>query len=264
MSDTLTRTALEISDVSITFASKRRQVTALEGVDLDVREGEFITIAGPSGCGKSTLLKAVAGLTIPSAGRIRLNGEDVTGPRQDIGFVFQRAALLEWRTVRGNILLQAEMRGMDMKRAQERTDELIEMTGLTGFEKALPHELSGGMQQRVSLCRALLHEPRVLLMDEPFGALDAITRDTMNTTLADIWAATGKTILFVTHSISEAVFLSSTVHMMAANPGRVVDTVEVELPRPRTDEAFSSPRFAEYTARLREQLHPAQIKEAIA
>jgi NitT/TauT family transport system ATP-binding protein len=255
MSDTLTRTALEISDVSITFASKRRQVTALEGVDLDVREGEFLTIAGPSGCGKSTLLKAVAGLTIPSAGHIRLNGEDVTGPRQDIGFVFQRAALLEWRTVRGNILLQAEMRGMDMKRAQERADELIEMTGLSGFEKALPHELSGGMQQRVSLCRALLHEPRVLLMDEPFGALDALTRERMNVELNRIWARTGTTVLLVTHSVAEAVYLASRVIVMSPRPGRILEEHSVDLPAERGyAEVLETAEFHRISSRVRELL----------
>ncbi|MEJ1088764.1 ABC transporter ATP-binding protein [Microbacterium sp. Mu-80] len=248
-------TALEIADVAITFASKRGRVNALEGVDLDVQQGEFITIAGPSGCGKSTLLKAVAGLTLPSAGRIRLNGEDVTAPRQDIGFVFQRAALLEWRSVRGNILLQAEMRGMDMKKAQVRADELIEMTGLGGFEKALPHELSGGMQQRVSLCRALLHEPRVLLMDEPFGALDALTREKMNVELNRIWARTGTTVLLVTHSVAEAVYLASRVVVMSPRPGRILEEHRVDLPAERGyAEVLETPEFHRISSRVRELL----------
>jgi len=255
MTQTQTRTALEISDVSITFASKRGRVTALEGVDLDVETGEFITLAGPSGCGKSTLLKAVAGLTIPSSGHIRLNGEDVTGPRQDIGYVFQRAALLEWRSVRGNILLQAEMRGMDPKRAQARADELIEMTGLTGFEKALPHELSGGMQQRVSLCRALLHEPRVLLMDEPFGALDALTRERMNVELNRIWAQTGTTVLLVTHSVAEAVYLGSRVIVMSPRPGRILEEHRVDLPAERGyAEVLETAEFHRISSRVRELL----------
>jgi NitT/TauT family transport system ATP-binding protein len=255
MMQTQTRTALEITDVSITFASKRRQVSALEGVDLTVDEGEFITIAGPSGCGKPTLLKAVAGLTLPSAGHIRLNGEDVTGPRQDIGFVFQRAALLEWRTVRGNILLQAEMRGMDMRKANAKADELIEMTGLSGFEKAMPFELSGGMQQRVSLCRALLHEPRVLLMDEPFGALDALTRERMNVELNRIWARTGTTVLLVTHSVAEAVYLASRVIVMSPRPGRILEEHRVDLPAERGyAEVLETPEFHRISSRVRELL----------
>ncbi|WP_298868289.1 ABC transporter ATP-binding protein [uncultured Microbacterium sp.] len=252
---TQTSAALEITDVSITFASKRGTVTALDGVDLNVQAGEFITIAGPSGCGKSTLLKAVAGLTLPSSGRVRLNGEDVTGPRQDIGYVFQRAALLEWRSVRGNILLQAEMRGMDMKKANARADELIEMTGLTGFEKALPHELSGGMQQRVSLCRALLHEPRVLLMDEPFGALDALTREKMNVELNRIWSQTGTTVLLVTHSVAEAVYLASRVVVMSPRPGRILEEHTVDLPAERGyAEVLATPEFTRISTRVRELL----------
>ena len=252
---TQTSAALEITDVSITFTSKRGRVSALEGVDLDVLAGEFITIAGPSGCGKSTLLKAVAGLTLPSSGRVRLNGEDVTGPRQDIGYVFQRAALLEWRSVRGNILLQAEMRGMDSKKAQSRADELIEMTGLTGFEKALPHELSGGMQQRVSLCRALLHEPRVLLMDEPFGALDALTREKMNVELNRIWAQTGTTVLLVTHSVAEAVYLASRVVVMSPRPGRILEEHRVDLPAERGyAQTLETPEFTRISSRVRELL----------
>ncbi|MDR2998235.1 MAG: ABC transporter ATP-binding protein [Microbacterium sp.] len=255
MTQTQTRTALEIDDVAITFASKRGQVSALSGVDLTVGEGEFITIAGPSGCGKSTLLKAVAGLTLPSAGSIRLNGEMVTAPRQDIGFVFQRAALLEWRNVRGNILLQAEMRGMDMKKANARADELIEMTGLTGFEKAMPFELSGGMQQRVSLCRALLHEPRVLLMDEPFGALDALTREKMNVELNRIWARTGTTVLLVTHSVAEAVYLASRVIVMSPRPGRILEEHRVDLPAERGyAEVLETPEFHRISSRVRELL----------
>lgn len=249
------RPILEINDVSITFSSKRGQVTALQGIDLDVESGEFIAIAGPSGCGKSTLLKAVAGLTIPSKGSIRLNGEAVTAPRQDIGYVFQRAALLEWRSVRGNILLQAEMRGMDMKKAQQRTDELIEMTGLTGFEKALPHELSGGMQQRVSLCRALLHEPRVLLMDEPFGALDALTREKMNIELNRIWSQTGATVLLVTHSVAEAAYLASRVVVMSPRPGQIVEEHRVDLPAQRGyAETLETPEFHRVSSRVRELL----------
>lgn len=246
---------LAIDDVSITFGSKRGNVTALADVDLTVHEGEFISIAGPSGCGKSTLLKAVAGLTEPSRGSVRLNGDLVTAPRQDIGYVFQRAALLEWRSVRGNILLQAEMRGMNMRKAQERADELIEMTGLTGFEKSLPHELSGGMQQRVSLCRALLHEPRVLLMDEPFGALDALTREKMNIELNRIWSQTGSTVLLVTHSVAEAAYLASRVVVMSPRPGRIIEEHIVDLPPRRNyGTTMDTPEFHRVSSRVRELL----------
>lgn len=248
-------TAVTVSDVSVTFASKRGRVSALENVDLDVKRGEFISIAGPSGCGKSTLLKAIAGLTTPSRGSIQLKGESVSAPRQDIGYVFQRAALLEWRNVRGNILLQAEMRGMDMRHAQERADYLIEMTGLSGFEKALPHELSGGMQQRVSLCRALLHEPDVLLMDEPFGALDALTREKMNVELNRIWRETGTTVLLVTHSVAEAVYLATRVVVMSPRPGRIVEEHSVELPTERDyANVLETGEFHRVSSRVRELL----------
>ncbi|MFJ6677717.1 ABC transporter ATP-binding protein [Microbacterium sp. NPDC091382] len=246
------RAVLDVADLAITFASKRGQVSALEDVSLTVSEGEFISIAGPSGCGKSTLLKAVAGLATPSRGSIKLNGDEVRGPRQDIGYVFQRAALLEWRSVRGNILLQAEMRGMNMRRAGERADELIEMTGLTGFERALPHELSGGMQQRVALCRALLHQPRVLLMDEPFGALDALTRERMNVELNRIWARTGITVLLVTHSVAEAVYLGSRVVVMSPRPGRIIEEHDVPLQRERSYTAvMEHPEFHRVSSRVR-------------
>ena len=216
-----------IENMNVTFSSKRGTVTALEGINLSVAPGEFLSIAGPSGCGKSTLLKVVAGLTRASDGTVELRGQQVKGPRRDIGYVFQRAALLEWRNVRGNILLQAEMRGMDRAKAARRADELIEMTGLAGFENSMPHELSGGMQQRVSLCRALLHEPDVLLMDEPFGALDALTRERMNIELHRIWRETGTTVILVTHSVAEAVFLANRVVVMSPRPGRILETIDV-------------------------------------
>ena len=233
MTEVLTGTAVDIENVSVRFRSKRSSTTALDDVTMRVEAGEFISIVGPSGCGKSTLLKVVAGLVKPSEGAASLFGDKVTKPQQNIGFAFQRAALLEWRGVRKNILLQAEMRGMDKARAARRADELIELTGLTGFERALPHELSGGMQQRVALCRALLHEPPVLLMDEPFGALDALTREQLNAELNKIWRETGTTIMLVTHSISEALILADRVLVLAPRPGRVVLERHVDLPRPR-------------------------------
>jgi len=244
-----------IENMNVTFSSKRGSVNALEGINLSVAPGEFLSIAGPSGCGKSTLLKVVAGLTRASDGSVELRGQEVKGPRRDIGYVFQRAALLEWRNVRGNILLQAEMRGMDRTKAARRADELIEMTGLAGFENSMPHELSGGMQQRVSLCRALLHEPDVLLMDEPFGALDALTRERMNIELHRIWRETGTTVILVTHSVAEAVFLANRVVVMSPRPGRIIETLDVPLGNNRDyGETMENPEFVKIAARVRDLL----------
>ena len=255
MTDVMTETAVDIENVSVRFRTKRSTVTALDDVTMRVAAGEFISIVGPSGCGKSTLLKVVAGLVKPSEGGVRLLGDQVLKPQQNIGFAFQRAALLEWRGVRKNILLQAEMRGMDKATATRRADELIELVGLTGFEKALPHELSGGMQQRVALCRALLHEPPVLLMDEPFGALDALTREQLNAELNRIWRETGTTILLVTHSIAEAVFLGTRVEVMSPRPGRLMRTFPVELPAEREyAQVMTDPGFGALTREIRELL----------
>ncbi|MFC9799831.1 ABC transporter ATP-binding protein [Streptomyces bacillaris] len=247
--------AVQLGDVNVRFRSKKRDVTALSDISLDVAPGEFVAIVGPSGCGKSTLLKLVAGLLTASSGEVLLGGERVKGPRHDIGYVFQRAALLEWRSALRNILLQAEMRRMPSARARARADELIRMTGLTGFEDAYPHELSGGMQQRVALCRALLHEPPVLLMDEPFGALDALTREQLNTELNRIWRTTGTTVLLVTHSISEAVYLADRVVVMSPRPGTITEIIEVGLPAERDyAETLGRPEFRAATARIRELL----------
>ncbi|MFI5742337.1 ABC transporter ATP-binding protein [Streptomyces anulatus] len=247
--------AVRLADVSVRFRSKKRDVTAIGDVSLDVAPGEFVAIVGPSGCGKSTLLKLVAGLLTASSGEVLLGGEQVTGPRHDIGYVFQRAALLEWRSALRNILLQAEIRHMEPASARERADDLIRMTGLTGFEDAYPHELSGGMQQRVALCRALLHEPPVLLMDEPFGALDALTREQMNTELNRIWRTTGTTVLLVTHSISEAVYLADRVVVMSPRPGTVTEVIEVGLPAERGySETLGRPEFRAAAAHIRDLL----------
>ncbi|MGK5445402.1 ABC transporter ATP-binding protein [Micromonospora sp. URMC 105] len=252
---TVTGTAVDLTDLTVRFASKRSRTTAVDNVTLRAEPGEFVTIVGPSGCGKSTLLKVVAGLVRPTSGSVSLLGRPVAGPQKDIGYVFQRAALLEWRGVRRNILLQAEMRGLDRRLAAARADELIELTGLTGFEDALPHELSGGMQQRVALCRALLHQPRVLLMDEPFGALDALTREQLNTELHRIWRETGTTILLVTHSIAEAVFLGTRVEVMSPRPGRIIRTLPVQLPpQRRYAEVMSDGRFDRLATEIRQLL----------
>ncbi|MCT9930763.1 ABC transporter ATP-binding protein [Planotetraspora sp. A-T 1434] len=253
-----TGAAVEIDDVEVRFRTRKQDVTALREVSLRVEPGEFVAIVGASGCGKSTLLKLVSGLLSPSSGRVRLHGQDVRGPRRDIGYVFQRAALLEWRTARRNILLQAEMRRMPKEGARERADELMAMTGLTGFEDAYPHELSGGMQQRVALCRALLHQPPVLLMDEPFGALDALTREQMNVELRRIWRETGTTVLLVTHSIAEAVYLADRVIVMTPRPGTVAEIIPVALPAERKyGETMAEPEFARATGRIRDLLGAA-------
>jgi NitT/TauT family transport system ATP-binding protein len=253
--DTGTDTAVDVTNLTVSYRSKRSTTTALDNVSMRVRAGEFISIVGPSGCGKSTLLKVIAGLVRPTDGAVELFGSPVTKPQRNIGFAFQRAALLEWRGVRKNILLQAEMRGMDKAKAGRRADELIELTGLTGFERALPHELSGGMQQRVALCRALLHEPPVLLMDEPFGALDALTREQLNAELNKIWRETGTTILLVTHSIAEAVFLGTRVEVMSPRPGRLMRTLDVELPAERDyAQVMTEPTFGSLTREIRQLL----------
>jgi NitT/TauT family transport system ATP-binding protein len=251
---------VEIEDLTVSFASRRSATTALTGIGMRVEAGELVTIVGPSGCGKSTLLKVIAGLVRPTEGNVRLLGAPVLRPQRDIGFVFQRAALLEWRGVRRNILLQAEMRGMNRSAAAARADELIELTGLSGFEKALPHELSGGMQQRVALCRALLHSPPVLLMDEPFGALDALTREQLNTELHRIWRDTGTTILLVTHSIAEAVFLGTRVAVLSPRPGRLVREFGVDLPAERNyAHTMTDARFGVLTTKIRELLGSAAV-----
>lgn len=244
--------AIELEGVTVRYTSKRSDTVALRDVSLRIDSGSFVTIVGPSGCGKSTLLKMVAGLVRPSSGTVRLLGREVNRPQKDVGFVFQRAALLEWRGVRKNVLLQAEMRGMPRREAEARADRLIAMTGLEGFERALPHELSGGMQQRVALCRALLHEPPVLLMDEPFGALDALTREQMNIELRRIWQETGTTVVLVTHSIAEAVYLGQRVEVMSARPGTLIDSLPVELPADRDyGRAMADPVFERLAARIR-------------
>ncbi|PSL01076.1 NitT/TauT family transport system ATP-binding protein [Haloactinopolyspora alba] len=250
-SQTVTPT-IDVHDLTCTFRSKRQSTTALHDVSLRVGAGEFVTILGPSGCGKSTLLKIIAGLVPPTTGHVDLLGGRVREPQRDIGFAFQRAALLEWRGARANILLQAEMRGMDKHTAAERADRLIELTGLTGFEDALPHELSGGMQQRVALCRALLHEPPVLLMDEPFGALDALTREHMNVEMHRIWRETSTTVVLVTHSIAEAVYLGQRVVVMTPRPGRIERVYDVDLPQQRDYGAtMSSTTFETLASEIR-------------
>ena len=228
-----------------------KRIQALGPISLDVAEGEFITIVGPSGCGKSTLLRMLAGLIERSAGDIRIRGRSVTGPQADIGMVFQSPVLLPWKTALANVMVPADVLGLDRKAAERRGRELLDMVGLGDFCGKYPNELSGGMQQRVAIARALLHEPTILLMDEPFGALDAMTRETMNEELRRIWRDSGKTIIFVTHSIPEAVFLGSRVLVLTPRPGCIADLVDVTLPDDRDLDSMGSDRFGTITRRIR-------------
>ena len=237
--------------VAKVFSGGARTVTALEGVSFEIAASKFVSIVGPSGCGKSTLLKIISGLLSASSGTISVNGKPVAGPLENVGMVFQAPVLLKWRSVLGNILLPVEFAKLDLASHMDKARALIKLVGLEGFEEMYPHELSGGMQQRASLCRALVTDPQLLLMDEPFGALDAMTRDELDMELLRIWEERKKTVLFVTHSIQEAVFLSDHVFVMSARPGRLLEQIPVDLPRPRTLEMMSAARFGEYTLRIR-------------
>ncbi len=245
---------VQASDVAKTYLLRTGSVHALDGVTFRVRRGEFLSLLGPSGCGKSTLLRILAGLTPASSGEITLEGRPVAGPQTQVGMVFQRPVLLEWRTALDNVLLQAEARRLNRATARQRALELLGSVGLTGFEHVRPQALSGGMQQRVAICRALLHDPRILLMDEPFGALDALTRDQMAIDLQRLWRQGEKTVVFVTHSIDEAVFLSDRVLIMTPRPGRIDLDLSIDLPRPRRVAMKESPEFATYSHQIREAL----------
>lgn len=225
---------IELTGVSRTFAGRSGSVEALRGIDLTVAEGEFVAVVGRSGCGKSTLLRLIAGLLPVSAGEITVAGQRVARARRDIALLFQRPALLPWRSVLDNVLLPVEIFGWSKARHRTRAMELLEMVGLEGFEKRLPHELSGGMQQRVSLCRSLIAAPRVMLMDEPFSALDAITREELSVELQRLHMENSATIVFVTHSIDEAVLLADRVVVLSPRPGRIQQILDINIPRPRT------------------------------
>jgi NitT/TauT family transport system ATP-binding protein len=243
---------IELASVSKTFRSRQGEVVrAVEDVSLGIREKEFVSLVGPSGCGKSTLLKLVAGLTPPTRGAVRIGGQEVREPFPDVGIVFQSAVLLPWRTVLDNVLFSIEMLGLPRHAYRDHARALVELAGLAGFERKYPWELSGGMQQRVAICRALVHDPRLLLMDEPFGALDAMTREEMGFELLRIWEERRKTILFVTHSIPEAILLSDRVVVMTPRPGRLARVVEISLPRPRTAEMEFDARFKDHSHEIR-------------
>jgi NitT/TauT family transport system ATP-binding protein len=231
---------VEIAGVGKTYRRARRETHALERIDLTVRTGEFLAIVGPSGCGKSTLLRIVAGLNPPSTGEVRVAGRGVAGPQTDLGIVFQSPVLLDWRTALANVLVQVELRGMDPGNYRERAVRLLEQVGLKDFVDRYPHELSGGMRQRVAIARALIHDAPLLLMDEPFGALDALTREQMRLDLEALWLATRKTVLFITHSIDEAVLLADRVVVMSPRPGRIVEIMDI--PAAAAAGAWRAPR----------------------
>ncbi len=243
--------------VGMTYRADSGPVEALRDVSLAVARGELLALVGPSGCGKSTLLRIVAGLRTPTTGTVRVEGRPVDGPIAAVGMVFQAPILLKWRTVRDNVLLPAELSGLDPRRLHARADALLSLVGLDDFARKLPRELSGGMQQRASLCRALLLDPPLLLMDEPFGALDAMTRDDLNLELLRVWGeslAERKTIVFVTHSIPEAVFLADRVAVLSPRPGQVTKTFDVPLARPRTPATRALPEFGRLALAIHETL----------
>jgi NitT/TauT family transport system ATP-binding protein len=243
---------LRLAGVSKAFPTREGPVTrALENITLDIHEGDFLTVVGPSGSGKSTLLRIIAGLFPPTNGSLALRGKPIDGPSSEFGVVFQAPVLFPWRTVLSNVLMPARILGLDRGRSARRAAELIATMGLAGAEQKYPYELSGGMQQRVAIARALIHDPVSLLMDEPFGALDAMTRESLNLELLRLWHASRKTIIFITHSIPEAVFLGTRVLVLTARPGRIADIVPVELPYPRTIELLNSDRLGAYAMRVR-------------
>jgi NitT/TauT family transport system ATP-binding protein len=245
-----------VSIGNVTKVFPRGNVTALQDIDLEIEEREFVSLIGPSGCGKSTLLRVIGDLVQPTRGKVTVNGKPSRQARRDrdYGIVFQDSVLFDWRTVGKNIGLPLELLGWDGRRRKERVHEMLELVELAGFEDHYPWQLSGGMQQRVSIARALAFEPALLLMDEPFGALDEMTRERMNLELLQIWQRLASTVVFVTHSISEAVFLSTRVVVMSPRPGRIAGIVDVDLPHPRTVETREEPRYYELVTEVRELL----------
>ncbi|MER6006119.1 ABC transporter ATP-binding protein [Nonomuraea angiospora] len=259
-------TKISIRNVAKTFQVRDadQPFTALSGIDLDVREGEFLTLVGPSGCGKSTLLDLIAGLTAPTSGEILIDGAQVTGPGLDRGIVFQQYALFPWRTAQSNVEFGLEAKGVPRKERARRAREHLALVGLAGFEERYPHELSGGMRQRVAIARSLAFDPDVLLMDEPFAALDAQTRESLQEELVHVWEQTGKTVVFITHGIDEAVYLGQRVAVMTSRPGRIKEVIDVRFAS-REGDLRADPAFGEYRHRvwglLREEVAAAQVQE---
>ena len=245
---------IAVHRLSLRYGRAASGVVALRDIDFRIPDGAFVAVVGPSGCGKSTLLKILAGLLPPTEGRVELRGAPIAGPRRDIGVVFQSPVLFPWRTVVGNVMLPADVQRLDRTAMQRRALELLQFVGLGGFEQRYPRELSGGMQQRVGIVRALLHDPAILLMDEPFGALDAMTREALNVELQRIWIQRRITVLFITHSTAEAVFLADRVIVLTPRPGTISDQFDVDLPRPRSLEVMNTERFGRYVARVRAAL----------
>jgi NitT/TauT family transport system ATP-binding protein len=245
---------IDIDAVSHIYGDNGSGTLALDDVSLEIGAGEFVALLGPSGCGKSTLLLCISGLLQQSGGSVHIDSQQVDRPYTDLGIVFQDPVLLEWRTALQNIMLQAEVRKLAKGPALERARELMARADIAGFEDAYPGELSGGMRQRVSICRALIHNPPLLMMDEPFAALDALTRDQMAIDLQTLWLAEQKTVVFVTHSIPEAVFLADRIVVFSPRPGRILETIRVELPRPRRIEDRETPEFTRAVARITEIL----------
>ncbi|RDZ51394.1 ABC transporter [Haloferax sp. Atlit-4N] len=248
-------------------APAEESVTALKGIDIDIERGEFVSVVGPSGCGKTTLLHMTAGILDATSGSVEINGVDVQSPqheRKEVGLVFQHPVALEWRTVRKNIMLPVQILkengaiDHDKEYYRDRAEELISLVGLDGFANAYPNELSGGMQQRVTISQALIYNPSVLLMDEPFGSLDAMTKDDLNIELLRIWRETEKTILFITHDLDEAIFLSDRVVVLSPRPGQVAEVIDVDLERPRDEDTRGSERFVELSAKLHQHFKRLQ------
>lgn len=241
---------IRLQNVGKTYQTKSGIIEACVDVNLDIKESEFVAIVGPSGCGKTTILKMVAGLAPYTSGTITIGGTKVDKPQTDVGIVFQEAIMLDWRDVLDNVMLQIDIRKMDRSKYEPVARDLLKRTGLNGFEKKRPYELSGGMRQRVSICRALVHGPSMLMMDEPFGALDALTREQISMDIQRLWMETRKTALHITHSIPEAVLLADRVVVMGPRPGRIVEIIDVDLPRPRRLDALPE-RFHDYSNRIR-------------
>ena len=242
---------IRLVGVQKVYRTRGIEAPAVSEATFDVEQGELISLVGPSGCGKTTLLKVIAGLHSHDAGEVRIGTPSQPfDPSRDIGMVFQQALLLKWRRVIDNVLLPAEILGLPMKESRERARDLLRLVGLAGSEEKFPYELSGGMQQRAAIARALVHDPKLILMDEPFGALDALTREKMNLELLRIWQESKKTILFVTHGITEAVFLGTRVIVLTAGPARMADNFRVELPHPRTLDMKTHEKFGDYTRRI--------------
>ena len=254
MATTTTTPLVRAEGVGKEFRSGSQSMVALSGLDLDVREGEFLSLLGPSGCGKSTALNIMGGLLRPSSGTVTVAGETMDRPRRDIGMMFQKAVMFPWRTTLDNILLPVEIFGRSKKQYLGRARELLELVGIEEFADSYPWQLSGGMQQRAALCRVLINDPRLLLLDEPFGALDEFTREAMNLELLKIHARTGKTAVLVTHNMTEAVFMSDRIAVMTSRPGRLLGILEVHFPRPRDPGIMRSTEFADLLFEVRKML----------